>query len=49
MPLNFKGDLVFDLPKGSYTTEEMWDTLVDMFRASIAIQDEMRRHFEQKC
>ena len=42
----YKGDLVLSLPKGSYTTEGMWDILMDMFRTSIAIQDEMRRHFE---
>ena len=42
----YKGDLVLSLPKGSYTTEEMWEILMEMFKASIAIQDEMRRHFE---
>ena len=42
----FKGDLMLSLPQGSYTAEEMWDILTDMFRATIAIQDEMRRDFE---
>lgn len=42
----FRGDLVLSLPKGSYTSEEMWEILMDMFRTIIAIQDEMRRGFE---
>ena len=42
----FKGDLVLSLPEGSYTADEMWEVLMDMFRTSIAIQDEMRRHFD---
>ena len=42
----FRGDLVLSLPEGSYTAEEMWEVLMDMFRTSIAIQDEIRRHFE---
>ncbi len=42
----YKGDLVLSLPKGSYTVDEMWDILMEMFKTSIAIQDEMRRHFE---
>lgn len=42
----FRGDLVLSLPKGSYTAEEMWEIVMDMFRTTIAIQDEMRRHFE---
>lgn len=45
----YKGDLVLSLPRGSNTTEEMWDILMEMFKTSIAIQDEMRRHFENKC
>lgn len=43
----FKGDLVLSLPEGSYTADEMWEVLMDMFRTSIAIQDEMRRHFDR--
>ena len=42
----FRGDLVLSLPEGSYTAEEMWEVLMDMFRTTIAIQDEMRRDFE---
>ena len=42
----FKGDLVLSLPEGSYTADEMREVLMDMFRTSIAIQDEMRRHFD---
>lgn len=42
----FKGDLVLSLPKGSYTVEEMWEVVKEMFRTTIAIQDEMRRDFE---
>ena len=42
----FKGDLVLSLPRGSYTAEEMWEVAMEMLRTSIAIQDEMRRHFE---
>ncbi len=42
----YKGELVLSLPRESYVTEEMWDTLMDMFKTSIAIEREMRRHFE---
>lgn len=42
----FKGDLVLSLPKGSYTADEMWDVVMEMFKTTIAIQDEMRRDFE---
>ena len=42
----FRGDLVLSRPEGSYTAEEMWEVLMDMFRTTIAIQDEMRRDFE---
>ncbi len=42
----FRGDLVLSLPEVSYTADEMWEALMDMFRTSIAIQDEMRRHFD---
>lgn len=42
----FKGDLVLSLPEGSYTAAEMWDVVMEMFKTTIAIQDEMRRDFE---
>ncbi|MDO4796699.1 MAG: hypothetical protein Q4A01_01630 [Coriobacteriales bacterium] len=42
----FRGDLVLSLPEGSYNSEEMWSILMGMFKTSIAIEDEMRRHFE---
>ena len=42
----FKGDLVLSLPKGSYTVEEMWEVVKEMFRTTIAIHDAMRADFE---
>ena len=42
----FKGDLVLSLPEGSYTADEMWEIVMEMFRTTIAIQDEMRKDFE---
>ncbi|MBR3316135.1 MAG: hypothetical protein IKG18_18600 [Atopobiaceae bacterium] len=42
----FKGDLVLSLPEGSYSAEEMWDIVMDMFKTSIAVEQEMRRDFE---
>lgn len=43
----FKGDLVLSLPKGSYSAEEMRDIVMDMFKTSIAVQQEPRRDFEK--
>lgn len=45
MMAQFKGDLVLSSPE-SYTAEEMWEVVKEMLRATIAIQDEMRRDFE---
>lgn len=42
----YKSNLVLSLPKGSYTVDEIWDILKEMFKTSIAIEDEIRRHFE---
>ena len=42
----FKGDLVLSLPEESYSAEEMWDVVMDMFGTSIAVEQEMRRELE---
>ena len=34
----FRDDLVLILPEGSYSAEEMWDVVMDMFRTSIAVE-----------
>ncbi|MBR3317357.1 MAG: hypothetical protein IKG21_06035 [Atopobiaceae bacterium] len=40
----FKGDMVLDSPE-SYTAEEMWDVVMEMFEATIAVQDAMHEDF----
>lgn len=42
----FKGDIVLSLPDGSCNAEEMWNILMDKFKMSITIEDEMRRRSE---
>ena len=39
----FRGDLVLSLPEGSYTADEMWEVLMDMFRTSIRTGPAKRR------
>ena len=40
----FKGDMVLDSPE-SYTAEEMWDVVMEMLEATIAVQDAMHEDF----
>lgn len=40
----FKGDMVLDSPE-SYTVEEMWEVVMEMFETTIAIQDAMHEDF----
>lgn len=40
----FKEDMVLDSPE-SYTAEEMWDVVMEMFEATIAVQDAMHEDF----
>lgn len=40
---------MLSLPEESYSAEEMWDIVMDMFKTSIAVEREMRRDFDMKC